>query len=200
MSEFWDQKYDCVDYFYGTRPNAFLTGQASRLPAGARVLVTGDGEGRNGVWLATRGLDVVSVDYSSRGLEKAARLAEAQGVHVAHRLADLTGWDWPRAEFDAVVTIFLHFPPELRKSVHDGMQGALRPGGLLIGELFHPDQLGHPSGGPKVTEMLVTAEDVRADFPRLEWLLLEETGTELDEGPGHQGPGVVTRFVGRRND
>ncbi|MGC9456376.1 MAG: class I SAM-dependent methyltransferase [Halothiobacillaceae bacterium] len=198
MSEFWDSKYDCVDYFYGTEPNAFLTEQAARLPDGARVLVTGDGEGRNGVWLACQGFEVVSVDYSRRGLEKAAALARRHEVSVTHEHADLTEWAWPQGQFDAVVTIFLHFPPSLRAQVHAGMAQALRPGGLLIGELFHPDQLGRSSGGPKAPEMLVTAADMRSDFPGIEWLVLEETEADLDEGPGHQGRGMVTRFVGQK--
>ena len=60
--KFWDNRYGEPGYAYGTEPNAFLRAQASRLPPGARVLVVGDGEGRNGVWLAIQGHDVLSVD------------------------------------------------------------------------------------------------------------------------------------------
>jgi hypothetical protein len=47
--------------------------------------------------------------------------------------------------------------------------------------------------------MLVTLTQTRADF---HGLLREVTGREtevqLSEGPGHQGPGYVTRWVGQR--
>lgn len=49
---FWDQQFGADGYKYGTQPNAFLVAQAHRLKPGGDVLVPGDGEGRNGVWLA----------------------------------------------------------------------------------------------------------------------------------------------------
>jgi len=200
MKHVWDQKYAGEDYFYGTEPNVFMIREAGALPAGARVLVTGDGEGRNGVWLARQGFDVTSVDYSQSGLDKAARLAERHDVSLSLIRADLLEWNWPIDHFDALITVFLHFAPAQRRQVHKAMQTAIRPGGLLIAELFHPEQIKYASGGPKAEEMLVTAADMRADFPGIDWLLLEETRTELDEGRGHQGPGMVTHGVGRRTD
>jgi hypothetical protein len=51
----WDQQYSSSVYKYGTAPNAFLVTQRHRIPSGGSVLVPGDGEGRNGVWLAVAG-------------------------------------------------------------------------------------------------------------------------------------------------
>jgi len=196
VKEMWDQKYGDDHYFYGTEPNVFLMQQADLIPAGGRVLVTGDGEGRNGVWLAEQGFLVTSVDYSTSGIKKASKLARQRQVTVDLAQADLTTWDWPEATFDAVVTVFLHFLPEDRRRVHAGINKALKPGGRLIVELFHPRQLDYCSGGPKNVDMLVTAEDLRADFPNLQWEQLEEVEVKLDEGLGHQGPGMVSHGVG----
>jgi hypothetical protein len=40
---------------FGEAPNLYLQSQAHRLRAGTRALAVGDGEGRNGVWLAGQG-------------------------------------------------------------------------------------------------------------------------------------------------
>jgi len=68
---FWDERFSSDDFVYGTQPNAFLVEQAHRLTHGAPVLVPGDGEGRNSVWLAGQGMNVLSVDGSAVGLAKA---------------------------------------------------------------------------------------------------------------------------------
>jgi hypothetical protein len=60
-SRFWDDRYGESSYVYGTAPNQFLTEQKHRLKSGMKTLVVGDGEGRNGVWLATQGLDILSI-------------------------------------------------------------------------------------------------------------------------------------------
>src|SRR3546814_14400170 len=76
----WDQRFAVDGYVFGTEPNAFLKREAIRLPPHGRVLAVADGEGRNGVFLAQRGFDVVATDISSAGLAKANRLAKARGV------------------------------------------------------------------------------------------------------------------------
>ena len=196
---FWDQQFSGAGFKYGTLPNAFLLGQASRLPSAARILVPGDGEGRNSVWLASQGHQVLAMDGSAVGLAKAQALAAEQGVRIATQLADLADWQPPLAAFDALVLTYVHLPPAIRARAHQKLADALRPGGLLILEAFHPKQLERSSGGPKQLDMLYALADLEADFAgRLQWLLREECETVLDEGPGHQGPAWVTRLVGRR--
>jgi hypothetical protein len=196
---FWDHQYAVDEFKYGTEPNAFLRGESGRLPSGARILVPGDGEGRNGVWLATRGHRVVAMDSSAVGLRKAARLAALRNVGIETVLGDLADWIPEAAGFDAVVLTFVHLPPELRPHAHRRLAHALKIGGHLLLEAFHPLQLGRSSGGPKQAEMLYGLEDLRRDF---HGLLLEVSADEamvtLDEGPGHQGAAWVTRYVGRK--
>jgi len=196
--KFWDNRYGEPGYAYGTEPNAFLRAQASRLPPGLRVFVVGDGEGRNGVWLATQGHDVLSVDASPVGLAKARRLAAERGVPLQTQEVELSTWDWPVSAFDAVVSIFVHFRPDIRARMHAAMLAALRPGGLLMLEAFTPDQLKYPSGGPRDREMLYTPDLLRQDVGKGEILLLDELVTELDEGKYHRGPAAVVRLVTRR--
>ncbi len=197
-ASFWDGKYRPKEPLYGTRPNRFLVDQAYRLVPGMRVLAVGDGEGRNGVWLAEQGMKVVSLDVSPRGLQKASLLALQRGVSLNIVCADVRDWSWPAAAYDAVVAIFLHLRPADRAAAHRRMLEALRPGGLLILEAFHADQVGYGSGGPPDPDMLYTAEALRGDLGAATFLELEETVETLDEGPGHRGPAALVRLVARR--
>ena len=194
---FWDQAFDTPHYKYGTEPNAFLRANAHRLHPGSTVLVPGDGEGRNGVWLARQGHAVLSVDSSAVGLRKAHALAAEQGVQLRTLEADLAAWTPAPASADAVVLTYVHLPAALRSAVHRNLARALRPGGLLLLEAFHPQQLQFQSGGPKDAALLYTLEQLRSDFDGLlHEVLAEECTVELDEGPGHHGTAYVVRWLG----
>ncbi|MFP4080125.1 MAG: SAM-dependent methyltransferase [Ectothiorhodospira sp.] len=198
MREFWDNRFAASEYVYGTAPNAYLLAHHALYRPGQRVLCVGDGEGRNGVWLARRGLEVTSVDFSRQALAKAEALAQHHGVVVNTVCADLVGWDCPRDHFDHVVSIFLHLPPPQRRMVHASMFRALRPGGWLLMEAFHPEQVHHDSGGPRDLNMLYSSITLREDLMDGEFRELAEVAVHLDEGPGHQGRAAVTRALIRR--
>ena len=133
-SEIWDERYSHPNYFYGYKPNDFLKAQARLLKPGSRVLCLGDGEGRNGVWLAGLGHDVVSLDFSRVALDKAEALAGEKGVAIETWHADLAEWvDHPDPErpWDAVVAIFLHLPADLRRRVAEVVTRQSAPGAKL---------------------------------------------------------------------
>lgn len=203
MREFWNQKFAGTAYKYGEHPNAFLAEQVGLIPPQGRVLVPGDGEGRNGVWLASQGHQVTSVDCSDVGLDKTRDLAQRKGVQLETVLADLTEWSPAESSFDAVAVAYLHLPSSQRPAVMGSLLGALRPGGVLMLEAFHPNQLGLTSGGPKDVDMLYTLAGLRADALQSGVVGAEvqgwEGGVTLDEGPFHQGPAQVTRWVWRRS-
>lgn len=195
---FWDEKFARPDYLFGTDPNAFVVSEAWRMAPGHRVLAVGDGEGRNGVWLAQRGLKVTSIDSSLVGIAKSKNLARERGVFLETICADLTIWDWPSAAFDAVVLIFVHFTPEARRHVHTGIMRSLVPGGTLILECYTPAQLNNKSGGPRDPDMLYTKDALAQDFAGAEILHLEEISYDLNEGERHKGPAEVVRLVARK--
>lgn len=200
---FWDQRYKEPGYAFGITPNTFLASQRDRLRPGMRALVPGDGEGRNGVWLAERGCRVTTVDASTFGVEKAKKLAAERGVTIDARQADLTNWDWPIASFDLLASIYLHWAPGEREVLHARMREALAPGGLLILEAYTPRQLEHRArgsvGGPPDAARLFTPALLSADFAVLEITLLEEAEVVLAEGSRHVGPSSVVRLVARRS-
>ena len=200
---FWDKRYSGDAFVYGDAPNEYLAAQRYRLRPGMKALVPGDGEGRNGVWLAEQGLDVVTVDLSELGVGKARRLAARRGVSLTAIQADLTNWNWPVSVFDLVASIFLHVPPAARRQIHPAMLEALRPGGLLVIEAFRPEQLRYrethgSSGGPPMEEMLFSEAMLREDFAEADVLELESAEIDLGEGGAHSGLSAVVRGVFRK--
>ncbi|KAF0127354.1 MAG: hypothetical protein FD152_2522 [Xanthobacteraceae bacterium] len=158
-----------------------------------------DGEGRNGVWLARQGLDVVSADFSPTAQGKARALAAEHGVAVTFVEADAHAWDYPEAAFDVVAEIFTQFSsPEGRALKWAGMRRALKPGGLLIVVGYTPKQLQYGTGGPKQVENLYTRAMLEEAFGDFADLSITEEETELQEGSGHSGMSAVIGLTGRR--
>jgi len=198
QQRFWQARYSEPGLAYGLKPNGFLQQQAHRLPPGSKVLVVGDGEGRNGVWLAQQGMQVTTVDYAQAGVDRALALASESKVEINAICADLNDWSWPQTEFDVVISIYLHFPSALRPQMHQRMLVALKPGGQLILEAFNKDQLNYSSGGPPVADALFSAELLAQDFASTNMTLCQESVVELNEGKYHVGPGAVVRLLATR--
>ena len=193
---FWDVRYAGDAYLFGVTPNAFLTAQAGRLWRGASVLAVADGEGRNGVWLAEHGLEVLSIDASPVAQEKAAKLAKQRGVRLQLECVDLETWAFPAAQFDVVAAIFVQFAgPDLRARMFDGMKRALKPGGLLLLEGYGPRQLEYRTGGPSNLENLYTEAMLLEAFGDLQIVELRSYDAEIAEGDGHKGISALVDLV-----
>ncbi len=178
------------------KPNAFLATQAGRLVRGASVLAVADGEGRNGVWLAEQGLEVLSIDASSVAQAKATKLAEQRGVSLQLECVDLDTWTFPTSQFDVVAAIFIQFAgPDLRARMFEGMKRALKPGGLLLLEGYRPRQLEYRTGGPSNVENLYTEEMLRGVFGDLQIVELRSYDIEIEEGAGHKGMSALVDLV-----
>ena len=195
----WDKRYDTQDYVYGTEPSRFLKLNTELLHAGDIALAVADGEGRNSVFMAEQGLNVTAVDSSSVGLEKARRLAADRGAKVDFRLADLRDWDWDATQYDVVAAIFIQFAdPAFRAEIFDGMERALKPGGLLMLHGYTPKQLEYGTGGPPAPELLYTRDMLAKRFGNWDVLRLEDYEAELQEGPGHSGMSALIDLMARR--
>lgn len=201
QAAFWDSRYSDERYIFGTRPNTFLVSRFDGLGPGLRVLAPGDGEGRNSVWLARQGHIVDAVDVSGKGIAKARTLAAEAGVAVNFTQADLVAWEWPRAAYDAVAALYLHFHDDDRARMHRAMLDALKPGGALILEAFSTRQLAlqqqFHSGGPRTADLLYSTEKLAADFSGATIEMMEEAEVELDEGHRHKGRAAVVRCLVR---
>ncbi|ADE12436.1 SAM-dependent methyltransferase [Sideroxydans lithotrophicus] len=195
----WNERYSGEDYHFGTEPNAFLVTQKHLLKPGMSCLAVADGEGRNGVWLAGQGLDVLSVDSSSVALDKARKLAQERGVKVRFEQADLAAWAWGDSRFDVVVAIFIQFaPPGLREQMFAHIKRCLKPGGLLLLQGYTPRQLEYRTGGPSQAENLYTEPMLRDAFADMDILHLREHDGIINEGAGHNGMSALIDLAARR--
>ncbi|GAB4479886.1 MAG: class I SAM-dependent methyltransferase [Burkholderiaceae bacterium] len=195
----WNARFARDDYIFGLAPNVFLTQQAHRLAPGMRALAVADGEGRNSVWLAQQGLEVVAFDIAPLGVAKARRLAERSGVRVDYRVASVEEWDWTPDAFDVVAAIFVQFAaPAVRAVMFEGMLRTLAPGGWLFLQGYTPRQLGYRTGGPPCAEHLYTPELLRAAFGAHEIVELREHDDVLAEGTQHAGMSALIDCVVRK--
>jgi SAM-dependent methyltransferase len=200
MNNQWDERYSASEYMYGTEPNDFLREEYHRIRPGGKVLCLADGEGRNGVFLAQQGFDVTSVDASQVGLEKALALAKANDVMISTVHADLADYDLGVDQWDAVVSIFCHLPPDLRSRVHNAVASSLRTDGVVILEAYTVDQLSFKTGGPPVPDLMMSDVQLRHDFTSLHVIACDERTRMIHEGTLHNGMSATVQLVAQRKD
>ena len=193
----WDERYTQPEFAYGTEPNDFLASVAEQIPPGP-VLSIGEGEGRNALFLASLGYEVVAVDQSEVGLTKARKRAEARGLRLQTQQADLRDYSIQSAAWAGIVSIFCHLPPSIRLPLHAAVVRGLRPGGVFILEAYTPQQLGRGTGGPSSLDMLLSIATLSNELVGLEFLHAQELEREVREGIYHTGLASVVQLVARR--
>ena len=195
----WNQRFAGDDYLFGTAPNEWLREHARHWQAGQRVLCVADGEGRNSVWLAQRGLHVDAFDIADQGVAKARRLAATQGVTVAFQVAGCDDYVWPEAAFDGVAAIFVQFAdPSMRERLFANIVRVLKPGGVLVLQGYTPKQLDYRTGGPPLLSHLYTEAMLRESFAGMELLALSDYEADISEGSGHKGLSALIGLVARK--
>lgn len=196
-AQFWDNRYSTPDFVFGTEPNDFLRSIADKIPSGP-VLCLAEGEGRNAVFLATRGHRVTAVDQSVAGLAKARALAAQRGVPLQTIVADLADFPIEPDAWSGAVAIFMHLPPELRRSVLARTAAGLRPGGVFVIEAYTPAQIAFGTGGPKDPALMPTLATLREELPGLEFVIGREIERDVHEGGGHTGRSAVVQVLARK--
>jgi len=189
----WDKRYAQPDYVYGLEPNVFFKENIDRLESG-KILFPAEGEGRNAVYAAARGWDVVAFDSSVEAQKKALKLAQTRNVQIEYQHASYAQFQYKENAFDAIVLIFAHSPQ--RSQYHRNLLRFLKPGGMLILEGFAKVQIQQKSGGPSSIELLFSKEELREDFSTLSHMQIEEKEVFLSEGMFHNGGASVIRLIG----
>ncbi|MCA0389551.1 MAG: class I SAM-dependent methyltransferase [Bacteroidetes bacterium] len=195
MKNDWNARFGVEEFVYGKEPNAFFKEEIDRLKPG-RILLPAEGEGRNAVYAAKKGWEVVCFDWSDEGKKKADKLAEMEGVKINYFVSEISSFDYPSGEFDAVGLVFVHLPEEEREELHKSVIKTLKPGGKLIFTAYDKTQLGKSSGGPKQIELLYSLAQIVEDFIDLEFDIFAKETVELSEGRLHAGSADVIKFSG----
>jgi predicted TPR repeat methyltransferase len=126
-----------VDVF-NKKPNAFIASMVQDLTPGA-ALDAAMGQGRNAVYLATRGWQVTGFDIAEEGLKVAQADAAKLGVKIATIKSRYQDFDWGVAKWDLIVFSYAWIPvadPALIARIRT----SLKPGGAVAIELPSTDQ------------------------------------------------------------
>lgn len=194
----WNDRYNRVDYFYGTQPNDFLAANGNLFKKGMKTLCIADGEGRNSVYVAQQGGDVTAVDFSSVALEKMQKLATQKSVRVKGICADLQTFDLGTNKWDFIVSIWCHLPSAIRHGLHQRVIKALKPGGMFLLESYTRKQIEMGTGGPKELDRLINEKILRAEIAPLKIIKIEELDREIHEGEGHNGLSAVIQLIAQK--
>jgi 2-polyprenyl-3-methyl-5-hydroxy-6-metoxy-1,4-benzoquinol methylase len=198
--EFWNKRFEKEEYIFGKEPNEYLALQAkTHLKPNQKVLCIADGEGRNGVWLAKQGMQVIGFDVSDIALEKAKQFAKENQVEIVYSLSDTDGFNWQENTYDAVIGIFIQFAePQMRARIFQQAYKALKPGGIFILQGYTPKQLEYKTGGPSLIEHLYTEEMIRGLAKDFQILDLRSYEKELNEGARHAGMSALLGLVAKK--
>jgi SAM-dependent methyltransferase len=159
---FWDERYRSQNTVWGVAPNRWVEQQLSDLHPG-RAIDLACGEGRNAIWLASRGWSVTAVDFSAVAIEKGRAAATRLGVYIDWQVADVRDFA-PPSSVDLALICYLQVPPAERRTVVRAAAAALAPGGTLLVVAHDSRNLSEGTGGPQDPSVLYTAADLLADL------------------------------------
>lgn len=197
MAHQWDQRYSAEEYLFGVLPNEWFEEKLKIMRPG-KILLPGEGEGRNAVWAATQGWQVTAFDQSYEAKSKALKLASENEVELKYLVKDLRCFREEEGSYDVIALIYVHMPSEYRTKVHNDLLKMLKPGGCLIFEAFSKSQISMNSGGPKDIDMLYSPEDLKSDFSEMKIMEFYDIKVHLAEGELHKGHAEIIRIFARK--
>lgn len=138
--EKWNQKYQAAEHISSKEPSGWLMENADLLARKGNALDIACGEGRNAVYTASLGYDVLGIDISEAGIQKTQALAKEKNVSVETLVTDLDNFELTENAFDLILCFNF-----LDRRLFPGIQKALKPGGLVFYETFNLDHLKYTS-------------------------------------------------------
>lgn len=198
MNNFWDQKFSLTPNLYGEKPNQFILKELKNLSPG-KILLPGEGEGRNALYAAASQWQVTAIDQSPIAKKHTLKKAHDLGLDIDYQVTDIRDFHFEPETYDVVALIYFHLPENILTEIHRKSVDSLKTGGSLIIEGFGKNQLNYNSGGPKDFQMLYDIDDLKASFQEISWEEEFDGVLELDEGKGHKGAAHVIRLKGTKN-
>lgn len=196
-SENWNDKYNTKDYIFGKDPNVFFKQELDKLISG-RLLMIGEGEGRNAVYASQKNWHVDAIDISINAKNKAISLANEKNVKLNYLIEDFLITNMKPDFYNAAGFIFVHLNRKQRKKISIKIWESLKIGGKIVVEVFSKNQINYNSGGPNDVELLYNTDEILEDFNCFKTDFLEQTEYIIREGKTHNGLVNVIRFVGTK--
>jgi SAM-dependent methyltransferase len=153
----YDEIYSTKRDTFSTEPNAFMVRMITGRKPG-RALDVAMGQGRNALWLASKGWTVTGFDISPVAIVEARKEAATRGLQVETFVIPYEQFDWGKEKWDLIV--FSYFLPQ---AALPKVWDSLRPGGLILVEGFHVDtaRVRPVGGGYHNNELFQVLKDYR---------------------------------------
>ena len=144
--------------------------------ASGRAITLGCGVGRETIYLAKKGFDVIGLDFSPTAIKRAQRRAKTEGVDVPFIVDDLTNLRHVRGTFDLVTDFgaLNDMNQEARDLYMENVLPITHPGGRYLMFCF---------------EKMLPLDEVKRRFSEHFWI------EELDRGPGSGFPGSFAVYL-----
>jgi len=173
---------------HGIAPSSFLIDSFDLLPGGL-ALDLAMGEGRNAIYLATRGFDVDGVDADARRVERARAAARRLGAPIRAIVGNVEDGSYiiPLDAYN-VISVFNYLHRPLFKDIKDGVV----PGGVVVYQTFTIDHAQY--GRPTNPDYLLQPNELREVFS--DWEILrhrEIAGSSRRDGQMRAIAGIVAR-------
>jgi rhodanese-related sulfurtransferase len=173
----------------GFAPSAFLVDNFSLLPKGL-ALDLAMGEGRNAIYLATRGFDVDGVDSDPERVARARVAARKLATPIRAMVGNVEDGTYilPIEAYDVIV-VFNYLYRPIFKDIRDGVV----PGGAVVYQTFTTEQA--KLGKPTNPDFLLQPGELKERFG--DWKILEYREIV---GPSRQGgaPRAIASIVARK--
>jgi SAM-dependent methyltransferase len=150
----WNERYRATERLWTREPNLFVTDRLWYNDPG-RALDLAAGEGRNAIWLASRGWSVTAVDFSVEAVLR----GRSEKSEVDFVVADVLEWE-PEGVFELVLIAYLHVvSTDFEKAVRRSREW-LVPGGEVFMIGHDESNIDHGYGGPQYPEILWDVDEI----------------------------------------
>lgn len=181
---FWDNLYRDRQISFNKQASKLLQYAIGDRKPGAAIDL-GMGEGRNAVFLASKGWQVTGVDFSAEAVKQAKARAAAAQVPLDAVIEDLDVYEVGRAKWDLIALFYMHaWFHESKRDVPRVLVDALKPGGLLVIEGYAGEK-----GDYQTNELL-------RSFANLKIVHYEDVTDEADWDPGRKSH--IVRFIAEK--
>lgn len=126
-SDFWDRYFTVNPPAFLNEPNSWLVSVIEGRTPG-RALDVGMGEGRNTLYLASKGWDVTGFDPAAKAVASAEKRAKQQSLVIHTQVALDRDFDFGHSQWDLILLSWMPVNEPAR------IIEALRPGGAMVFE------------------------------------------------------------------
>ena len=163
----WDKKFSSDKYIFGKEPADSLRSYVKFFPSKPlKVLDIAMSEGRNTVFMASKGHKVTGIDISSVAIKKANTLAKEKGVQFKGIVADLLKYDFNENEFDVVLCYYF-----LERELISKIKRWVKPGGFIV---FEGYTINDPIESKKNKDYLLKENELLSLFSGFQVIFYEE--------------------------